>query len=73
MLEQLIHDMITESSPNIFFDSYQTVHVVLIAQLLKTILSKKHLIKLDDITNNDVIGFGGTFVYLSADIIRPRG
>ena len=32
---------------------------------------KKHLLKLDDVTNNDVLGFDSRLLFLSADIIAP--
>ena len=53
-----------------FFGGDQTAHVVLILQQLnKTV--KKHLLKLDDVTNNDVLGFDSRLLFLSADIIAP--
>ena len=32
---------------------------------------KKHLLKLDDVTNKDVLGFDSGLLFLSADIIAP--
>ena len=32
---------------------------------------KKHLLKLGDVTNNDVLGFYSRLLFLSADIIAP--
>ena len=32
---------------------------------------KKHLLKLGDVTNNDVLGFDSKLLFLSADIIAP--
>ena len=32
---------------------------------------KKHLLKLGDVTNNDVLGFDSRLLFLSADIIEP--
>ena len=32
---------------------------------------QKHLLKLDDVTNNDVLGFDSRLLFLSADIIAP--
>ena len=32
---------------------------------------KKHLLKLDDVTNNDVLGFDSRLLFLSAYIIAP--
>ena len=34
-------------------------------------LSKKHLLKLDDVTNNDVLVFDSRLLFLSEDIIAP--
>ena len=48
----------------------QTAYVVLILlQLNKTV--KKHLLKLDDVTHNDVIRFDSILLFLSAYIIAP--
>ena len=53
-----------------FFGGDQSAHVVLILRLLnKTV--KKHIIKLDDVTNNDVLGFGSRLLFLSAYSIAP--
>ena len=54
-----------------FFGGDQTAHVVLILQQLNKTLSKKHLLKLGDVTNNDVLGFDSRLLFLSADIIAP--
>ena len=32
---------------------------------------QKHLLKLDDVTNNEVLGFDSRLLFLSADIIAP--
>ena len=53
-----------------FFGGDQTAHVVLILQQLnKTV--KKHLLKLDGVTNNDVLGFDSRLLFLIAYIIAP--
>ena len=45
---------------NVIFGGDQTVHVVLILQQLnKTV--KKRILKLDDVTNNEVLGFDFCF------------
>ena len=36
-----------------------------------TRLCKKNIRKLDDVTNNDVLGFDSRFLFLSTDIIAP--
>ena len=33
--------------------------------------AKKHVLKLNDVTNNDVLGFDSRLLFLSADIIAP--
>ena len=53
-----------------FFGEDQTAHAVLILQQLNKALSKK-LLKLDDVTNNEVLGFDSRLLFLSADIIAP--
>ena len=54
-----------------FFGGDQTAHVVLLLQQLNKTLPKKHLLKLDDVTHNDVLGFDSRLLFLSADIIAP--
>ena len=53
-----------------FFGGDQTAHVVLILQQLNNTV-KKHPLTLDDVTNNDVLGFDSRLLFLSADIIAP--
>ena len=54
----------------IFFAGIKQHNVVLILQQLNNTLSKI-LLKLDDVTNNDVLGFDSRLLFLSADIIAP--
>ena len=54
------------------FGGDHTAHVVLILQQLNKTLSKNTFLKkLDDVTNNDVLGFDSRLLFLSAHIIAP--
>ena len=55
----------------ICFGGDQTARVVLILQQSNNTLYKNHLLKLGDVTNNDVLGFDTRMLFLSADIIAP--
>ena len=47
----------------------QTAHVVFIFTTIEQYSVKEHLLKLGDVTNNDVLGFDSRLLFLSAEII----